>query len=399
MTRYLWLICLWAGLGSPKVTAQEASAPVFSLAFYGDTLRVPENQWFFVDFDGPLSDVAVSRFYGQMDTSGFTPYIDALLSFKARHALSDWLYYQLLRQVAEQISPKAASYNRYTLYKWYLLSTSGYDATLAIRGSQLLFYVYCQEDVYDIPCFYRNERQYVCLNYHDFGKLDFKAQEPIEVSTRPGSGNAPFSYQVHSIPDFPRMDYSEKEISYQYGNRAYRLSILVNEQLPRLFTNYPVVDYASYLNIPLSKVTYQSLIPALKAAVAGMKQKQGIDYLMRFTRTAFAFETDQQHFGKEKRMPPELTLFYEHSDCDDRVALFYFLVKEIYDLPMLVLLYPEHVTIAVKLDKPVGKPILYNGDTYSVCEPTPQADDLRVGEVPAELKQEGFRVAYVYTPG
>ncbi|WP_315820150.1 hypothetical protein [Paraflavitalea speifideaquila] len=103
-----------------------------------------------------------------------------------------------------------------------------------------------------------------------------------------------------------------------------------------------------------------------------MSTKNGVDYLMRFTRYAFLFETDSKNFGTEKRLSPEQTLFYEQSDCEDRVALFFYLVKEIYNLPMIVLAYPKHVTIAVQFDKPRGKSIVYNGNKYSICEPTPQ---------------------------
>jgi hypothetical protein len=65
---------------------------------------------------------------------------------------------------------------------------------------------------------------------------------------------------------------------------------------------------------------------------------------------------------------------------------------------MIVLTYPKHVTIAVQFDKPVGKPILYNGNKYSVCEPTPQKEDLQVGQLLPELKKAPYEVAYVYTP-
>ena len=95
---------------------------------------------------------------------------------------------------------------------------------------------------------------------------------------------------------------------------------------------------------------------------------------------------------------PEQTLVYENSDCEDRVALFFYLVKEIYNLPMIVLTYPKHVTIAVKLDKPVGKTIVYNGNKYSVCEPTPQKIDLPVGKLLPELRHSPYEIAYVYIP-
>ena len=106
----------------------------------------------------------------------------------------------------------------------------------------------------------------------------------------------------------------------------------------------------------------------------------------------------QKNFGKEKRLTPEQTLLYENSDCEDRAALFFYLVKEIYDLPMIVLAYPKHVTVAVKFDKPVGHTIVYNGNKYSVCEPTPQKQDLRLGESLPELKKSSFEVVYAYHP-
>jgi hypothetical protein len=119
---------------------------------------------------------------------------------------------------------------------------------------------------------------------------------------------------------------------------------------------------------------------------------------MRFTRYAFLFGPDTRVFGGEKRLSPEQTLLFDQSDCEDRVALFFCLVKEIYNLPMIVLTYPTHVTIAVQFDKPVGKPIIYNGAKYYVCEPTPQKEDLQLGQLLPELKKSTYEVAYVYTP-
>ena len=89
---------------------------------------------------------------------------------------------------------------------------------------------------------------------------------------------------------------------------------------------------------------------------------------------------------------------YEQSDCEDRAALFFYLVKEIYNLPMIVLAFPEHVTVAVKFDKPIGKPIIYNGEKYSVCEPTPQKKDLKIGQLTPGLEKKSYEVVYVYNP-
>jgi hypothetical protein len=139
----------------------------------------------------------------------------------------------------------------------------------------------------------------------------------------------------------------------------------VSDDVQTAFNNYPVVDYQDYFNIPLSHTTYSSLIPVLKDAVADMKQKKGIDYLMQFTRNAFLYEDDRQSYGKEKRMSPEQTLLNKYSDCDD---------------------------------KPQGETVEYKGNKYTICEPTPQLQDLRVGEISDEFKNMNYQVAYEYIP-
>lgn len=130
----------------------------------------------------------------------------------------------------------------------------------------------------------------------------------------------------------------------------------------------------------------------------GMNQKRGVDYLMHFTRYAFLYKDDENNFGREKRLSPEETLFAKYSDCDDRVALFFYLVKETYNLPMIALLYPSHITIAVQFNKPIGPAVIYNGETYSICEPTPQFEDLKIGQVSAKLKNKPYQVVYQYVP-
>ncbi len=129
-----------------------------------------------------------------------------------------------------------------------------------------------------------------------------------------------------------------------------------------------------------------------------MNQKKGVDYLMKFTRYAFLYQDDEDNYGREKRLSAEETLFSGRSDCDDRAALFFYLVKEIYNLPMIAILYPTHITMAVQFDKPVGKPIVYKGRSYSFCEPTPQKENLQLGQISSKLRNAPYEIVYQYEP-
>jgi hypothetical protein len=375
-----------------------AKAQLHSFEFYEGTFNFNADTVLQQNFSAELSAINIQKFYNQLNKANTNELITSLKSYREKHQLNDWLYYQLVRKTAEQLSPKAKNYHSYTLYKWFLMVKSGYDARIAIGDNQIIFYVRCDEDISDIPFFMIDEKKYMCLNYHDYQKLFKKADTYIPVKIDVTEAQHAFSYKVTRMPDFKPENYQEKQIAFNYKHKAYHFNVKVNNEVSQIFANYPVVDFEIYFNIPLSKETYQSLIPILKDNVKKMSTKKGIDYLMQFTRYAFLYEDDGELLGKEKRFSPEQTLLNDQSDCDDRAALFFFLVKEIYDLPMIALLYPTHITMAVAFDKPVGDGVLYNGKVYSVCEPTPQKKNLKIGELADNLKNQKFEVVYAYQP-
>jgi hypothetical protein len=371
----------------------------FVFDFYGDSIHITTN---IAIKSNPDSNAALQekiiQYYQEIEQTTYPTLISSLTAYRQRSRLDDWLYYQLIRKTAQQLAPKQDNYERYTVYKWFMLSKSGYAATLRASRNKLLFYVHTDEDVFNLPVYRKNGRQYVCLNYHDYAPVDFFSEKFMDVTPEVQEGIHPFSYRITQLPEFKPDAYIEKELHFTYFSTDYNVKIKLNPQVKTIFTNYPVVDYAAYFNIPLSRETYASLIPALKQNISGKTVKQGVDFLMRFTRYAFLFEPDSRQFGQEKRLSPEQTLLYDKSDCEDRAALFFFLVKEIYNLPMIVLSYPEHISIGIHFEKPEGRPVYYNGMAYTICEPTPQKKDLALGRAPASVKNAPYKVVYVYNP-
>lgn len=371
-----------------------------SFDFYGDPVCFSFNDDQRVNFEErDFTDAAIRQFYNEASKADYNSIVAMLTGYRQTYNADDWLFYQLIRKTAEQISPKADNYLRYTLYKWYFMLRSGYGTLLSYNKGRLLFYIQCDENIYNIPYRIQDGKQYVCLNYHDYGSnIDFDKEpfKPVAIALPPF--NKTFSYKIDKLPNFRESDYVDKELQFTYNAFDYNFKIKINPQIKSLFNNYPAVAYKDFINIPLSNTTYQSLITLLKKQLKGLNTKSGVDYLMHFTRYAFAFDADTKVYGEEKRLSPEQTLLSPYSDCEDRVGLFFFLVKEIYNLPMIVLAYPRHVTIAVKFNKPVGSTIEYNGAHYSVCEPTPQRIDLEIGQLLPELRKEHFEVAYAYMP-
>lgn len=372
----------------------------FGFDFFGDSVAFRYEPHARIAANEPNLAESVTAFFEMVEETDYKSVLQALQHYRETEHPDDWIYYQLIRKTAQAISPKAVNYYQYTLYKCFLLAHSGYDVALNVVGSKLLFFVQSDDDIYDLPSFSRDGKRYVCLNFHDYGYdpgLDRSEAKCIALNF-PEPQHV-FSYKLTHLPRFHAEHYYTRELKFSYMDVDYNFKVKLNDEVKQIFVNYPVADYGLYLNSPLSEETYNTLIPQLKKHVARMSVKNGLDYLMHFTRNAFPYEADVQHFGREKHLSPEQTLLYDSSDCEDRTALFYCLVKEIYNIPMVILAFPQHVTVAVKLEKPVGRQIIYKGVSYSVCEPTPQMDDLPIGALPPDLKRADYQVAYAYMPG
>ena len=391
--KYLFLLLLCLAFSEARAQSKD-----LRVDFYTDVFQVKADQTLFIDFPSTVSNTAILNAYIHLNSSNFKPLLDSLLTYKKEHQLNDWLYYQLVRRIAQQLSPKEVNYGAYTLYKWFILVKSGYDARLALSHQKIIFYVFNDEDIEDIPFFMVGDKKYMCLNYHDYAKVNLNDDPPVPVKINIENADQAFSYKVTRMPDFKPAQDIEKKLEFVYDRKAYHFSIKVNTNIQAVFANYPGVDFETYFNIPMTRETYSSLIPLLKKNIARMNEKKGVDYLMRFTRYAFLYENDQENFGKERRMSPQETLMSAYSDCDDRAALFFYLVKEIYNLPMIALLYPTHITMAVEFHKPVGEPIVYKGKVYSLCEPTPELEDLGIGQMSAQLRNIPYRIVYQYEP-
>lgn len=329
--------------------------------------------------------------------AAWDPLLKDMNRIRMEKQLDDWFFYQLIRRTAQQIIPKAYNYLGYTFCKWMLLNKAGFAPLLRISQNKVLLYVMSNDSVNNIPYLIRNGQQYVCLNYHDYGyRIDFTAEKFQLLEKMAVTSQQTFSYQIKRIPDFSTECYQSKNISFTYNGLEEEYNVPMNPQMLTYFTNYPVIDYRYQFSIPFSAHTYASLIPQLKKRLLLVPPTEGVEYLMYFVRNAFYFKKDSDVFGLEKRFSPEETLVAETSDCEDRSALFFSLVKEVYQLPMIVLSFPEHVTVAVGLNPPLGHCISYSGKKYTLCEPTPQKRDLLLGEQMPQLKSQPYEVVLCY---
>ena len=381
-------------LSSSQVLA-DADIPI---EFWGETIHFSVNHPIQISSPHLNDGASVYKIEHLLIEAGVNKIAQQINGIVSNRNFCDWLTYQLIRKAAHQIISKNNDYLGYTVTKWYLLKKLGFDPLLILTNERTLLYIKSNDIVYNIPYRTINGKQYICLNYHDYGYTTQHNGDEKIIHAESGLAGNNFTFNISQLPFLESTNYVDQDLSFEYGQQKEHIKIKINTSLKNYFTNYPVTDYDNQFNIPLSFETKQSLINALKQKVKNLSTKQGVEYIMYFTRYAFIFEKDADFFGREKRLSPEETLLYGKSDCEDRSALFYALIKEIYNMPMIVLSYPDHVAVAVKLDKPIGKPIVYENELYTLCEPTPQKTDVRLGERLSDIHDQAYEIAFSYKP-
>ena len=313
--------------------------------------------------------------------------------------LSDWHYYQLIRKVSQQILSKERDYWGYTYCKWFFLARSGFMPLLCTIDNKLLLYIQSNSSIYNIPIKIIDEKQYVCMNYHDYNHdIPIEKITPQPIRSSLVENGDEFNYMISTMPELPEEKYVNKTIEFTYKGETAKHDIKVFPEIKDYFINYPVTDYRFQFNIPFSKLTYTSLIPSLQLKLKDKTKEEGVEYIMFLVRNALGYEADSLMYGREKRFSPEETLASDWSDCEDHAGLFFSLVREVYNLPMIVLSYPDHINVAVNLEKSKGKTIMHNGKIYTVCEPTPQKKVLYLGQMEKKLSKQPYEVVYEYAP-
>ena len=153
-----------------------------------------------------------------------------------------------------------------------------------------------------------------------------------------------------------------------------------------------------YMQIPMSEAASNQLCGQLEELLKGKTEAEALSFLAAFTRGAFDYKEDKEAFGFSKPMIAEETLFYATSDCEDRSALYFNLVKKLLNLPMIAIAYDDHLSIAVASDELIGKSFWHEGLRYKVCDPTGPSGTSEVGNPPHGYANRRFEVIASYTP-
>lgn len=292
---------------------------------------------------------------------------------------NDWGLYMIIEKAAQNIF---STKNEQTLFAWYALVKSGYQAKIGYSENNLYLLLPSYQELYNI--------QYLTENGLVYYIFLGGQEKPTQINTYPGvytDDSKTFSFALNKLPELPNGGLKYRNLTY---NRA-TIQLVFNTRNIEFLESHPQCELKSYFAVPISQANLDSLDTIFSPLLERKTNRERIDILLNFVQTSLEYQTDQEQFGKERYMFAEECLYYDYSDCEDRAVLLGQLIKKFTGLPAIGLEFNQHVTLAVlSPDEDYGYYILYKGNKYIICDPT--FIHGKAGMVPEDLKKEVPRI-------
>ena len=288
--------------------------------------------------------------------------------------LNEWGYFCLLRTLSEKM---LTNINDRVLFCFYMLRNEGGFKVRLGRGSQ--------SGNLTLLIALDNSKQVYSYSYFRFAD-DEKSNKKVKYYTVYGGGKA--KEGIYSY-DFCQQDVEKKQMALDFDHilnmgecdttRILKLTNNIKVELPynkshiEYLDDVPMTVFPIYFVSALSIETQQKLQKTFEEMRSQYTPTQFIGMLLHFVQTAFDYKTDEEQFGYEKYFYPEEVLGYPYCDCEDRSALFAWLVQKYTNAKVIGLQYEGHVSTAVWFGDDVninGDGFMYEGKKYYVCDPT-----------------------------
>ena len=375
-----------------------ASASTVSIPFYGEIFQL-EYDAAMVARQQPVAGNDQTRqrymvgFFDEIDQKPFYKLLGSLDQVRRDYQLNDYLYYDLIRKAIHKIYASEPTQNR-RLAMWHLLSRAGFDARITYLGSNVFVNVYSEDHLFEVPMIMDGGRKLINLSSFEDPERSYARLYILDFV--PNKTGRSFSFDLKN--NLPRLTprYVTRRVRFGFQNTTYQVDVELDQTLMDVMSNYPYLSEDKYLEIPLSPQLHQTLIPKLRKLMGNRSEREKLELLASFTRSGFRYKTDEEFFGRSRPMIADELFHYQYSDCEDRSALFYWLVRETMGLPAVVIAYPDHVTVGVASNEVLGDSIRMDGRNYYICDPTGPSNSSRVGQFPRGYASRDFDVLTKY---
>lgn len=363
-----------------KEYVEEKPAPIaygteIKLNFYGRQVPLHVSQKLKVKSNG-IDEKSVANYFTNIakNREETKALWDELTGVVDEFGLNEWGYFCLLRSLSEKMF---TNIDDRVLFCFYMLRNEGNFKTRVARGKN--------SDKLTLLIALDNSKEVYSYTFFQF-KDDESGTKKVKYYTVYGGGKA--NEAVYSY-DFCKQDADKREMKLDFTKnlnmgacdvtRTVQLTKKRSVTLPynkahmAYLNDVPMTVFPIYFVNPIAIEAQQVLQDNFNEMREQYTPTQFIQMLLHFVQTGFEYKTDDDQFGYEKYFYPEEVIGYPYCDCEDRSAMFAWLVQKYTNAKVIGLQYEGHVATAVWFGDDAnvkGDGFMYGGKKYYVCDPT-----------------------------
>lgn len=307
----------------------------------------------------------IGKFWEILSKTQYGPLLKQCHSKKEEMNLNDWGYTLMLYSLGGTIYGDNTPEQR--LFTWFMLAKSDYNARIGYNENTIRILLPIKNGLFNTSYYTVNNTKYYSVRLEEDDK---KAPSLYTYEGSYPGAEENIDMQFYDTPNLEG-SYNQKKLKFTYEGKSHQFEIPYNSNLLDFYKDYPQTDLGVYFSAPVNEKTSEKLLDQLEPLVKDKNEAEAVNLILRFVQTAFDYKVDEKQFGREKYMVPEETLYYPYSDCEDRSVLFAYLVRNLTGLDVIGIKYPGHLATAVKFSKHTGgDSVTWNGETYTVADPT-----------------------------
>ncbi len=334
------------------------SQPQFDFRFdyYGTEISLPIGEAHRFVLNG-VDENSVADAWVFLSGDEYAHLLEEYMAVCADMQMSDWGYVRFVQQSTEAF---LGDTDEAIVLQMYLLTNSGYMVRMARVNNHLVLLLPSKAEIW--------QYRYITIGDFNYYMIDDKSADKVYLLEYSFPNERIISLDINREQLF---EYKATDVRYLACNE-YQIMLTANQNLLDFYADYPLNNTLTiYAQSPLYSMTKYQLYPTLRNAIDGLSQLEAANTLLHFVQTSFAYQTDQEQFGREKPMFTDEMLFYPYCDCEDRSFLFARIVYDLLGLDVVLLDYPGHIATAVCFTEDVqGDSYLIDGERYVVCDPT-----------------------------
>lgn len=309
-----------------------------------------------------IDENSIARAWSTLAKSDYRPFIEDCLMLKNKLQLSDWGYIQFTEKAARLLSKRDTD-DEIVFGQVFILLQSNYKVKMARVDNKLTLLISTKQTLY--------ETSYVNVGFDRYFIITNNPRKQVSTINTYNrdfaSANTPINMEIEDMPLLKSNKIQRIVESSKYGN----IEASVNKNLVDYYNSFPQTEIPVYMNSRATADFDRYILPQFRRMIEGKSQQEGAEILLDFIQNSFAYATDEQQFGYEKPFFIDECFFYPYTDCEDRAILYGYLVKQLLQLDIVLLQYPEHIATGIHFPgEHSGDYIIYNNKEYTICDPT-----------------------------